>query len=87
MTCAHHNCDNSGELPGSQGPAKFDRWEIKGVISSNVCFLPMITPFSQACLELYRHYKNGHLLNAGGLNKQPRIYLQAMGVIDANAPN
>ncbi|MGI9202673.1 MAG: hypothetical protein ACR2Q3_01615 [Woeseiaceae bacterium] len=85
MTCDHHNCDADGSLPGSRGPAKFPRWEIKGVGSSAVCFLPMITAFSNDCLELYRHYKNGHLVVAGGLVDQPRVYLQAMGVIDANA--
>lgn len=85
MTCAHRHCDLGGELPGSNGPASFPKWEIKGVISSSVCLLPMVTAFSRECLELYRHYKNGHLLHAGGLTSQPQIYLEAMGLIDADA--
>lgn len=87
MNCSHHNCDFDGETPGSKGPAAFDRWEIKGVISSPVCLLPMISAFSTDCLDLYRHYKNGNLLRGGGLLNQPRIYLQAMGLLDANAPH
>ena len=85
MNCEHKNCDFDGELPGSNGPASFARWEVRGVISSRVCLLPMVSSFSDDCLELHRHYKNGHLLRAGGLTNQPRIYLQAMSLIDANA--
>lgn len=85
MTCQHRNCDSDGELTNSRGPAAFPRWQIKGVIESRVCLLPMISAFSSECLDLHRHYKNGQLLFAGGLINQPRIYLQAMSLIDANA--
>jgi hypothetical protein len=32
---------------------------------------------------MYRHYKNGILLNSGGLDDQPAIYLDAMELIDS----
>lgn len=82
-TCPHHNCDSDGSRPGSRGPGVPGQWEVRGVIRSNTCLLPMITAFSHECLRLYRHYKNGVLMHTGGLYDQPRVYIQAMGVIDA----
>lgn len=53
-------------------------------IESNVCFLPMITERSRFFLRLYSHYKNKHLVNAGGILDQPNIYLEAMELISGN---
>ena len=86
-TCIHHNCDSDGGRVGSKGPGYNGQWEIKGVIRSNTCLLPMVTDFSRACLRLYRHYKNGVLLRAGGLYDQPNIYIDAMGVVDGYQPS
>ena len=82
-TCQHRNCDLDGEKPGSNGPAGFDRWEIPGVIRSDICLLPMVTGFSRECLTLHRHYKNGVLIQSGGLYDQPNAYIQAMSILDA----
>ncbi len=83
-TCAHKNCDFDGNHTGSNGPGHPGQWEIPGVIRSRVCLLPMITDLSRECLRLYRHYKNGVLLRAGGVYDQPHLYAQAMGLIDGN---
>lgn len=32
--------------------------------------------------EIYRHYKAGHLWNAGGSSEQPAVYLDAMTIIN-----
>ena len=82
--CAHHNCDSDGSRLGSRGPGLPGQWEVKGVIRTSTCLLPMITAFSYECLRLYRHYKNGVMMRSGGLYEQPRAYTQAMGVIDAH---
>ena len=34
-------------------------------------------------ISLYRHYKNGFLPNQGGLYDQPQVFLDAMGIIEA----
>lgn len=83
QTCQHKNCDSDGSRAGSNGPGLPGQWEIKGVVKSNVCLLPMVSDFSRECLRLYRHYKNGILLRVGGVYDQPNLYMQAMGVIDA----
>lgn len=82
-TCPARHCDHDRKNPGSIGPASYDMWEVKGVIRSRVCLLPLVNDFSRECLQLYRHYKNGVLIHAGGLYDQPRRYVQAMGSIDA----
>ena len=83
-TCTHHHCDLDGSRPGSRGPSSYEQWEVKGVIKSKTCLLPLITAFTHECLRLYRHYKNGVLLQSGGLYNQPNKYIKAMGVIDGH---
>lgn len=83
-TCAARHCDDAGEMPGSIGPAPLARYEIPGVISSRTCLLPMVTPKSRECLRLYDHYKNGLLIESGGLYDQPNAYIEAMGLIDGH---
>jgi hypothetical protein len=82
--CRARHCDLDGEMPGSIGPAAFNIYEIPGVIASNVCLLPMVTAFSRECLRLYGHYKNSVFPFSGGVYEQPRRYMQAMELIDAN---
>ena len=43
----------------------------------------MVTAQSVQLLRLYRHYRAGHLLVAGGIGDQPSYYLDAMAEIDA----
>ena len=56
-------------------------WDVKGVIDSDVCLKPMITPFSYQMMGLYLHYEKGVLWQAGGISDQPAIYLHAMEII------
>lgn len=78
----NHHCDESGEWPGSRGPAGYDVCEIPGVLASRTCLLPMVTPQAIAIRHLYRHYRNHVLPFAGGLYNQPNYYMQAMTVCD-----
>jgi len=41
----------------------------------------MITELSDFLLRMNRHYRNGILLNEGGLLDQPNPYLEAMETI------
>jgi hypothetical protein len=43
----------------------------------------MVTAESVYLFSLFRHYKAGHLLNAGGISDQPELYLNAMQIIEA----
>lgn len=85
-TCSHKNCDFDGSRTGSNGPGLPGQWEVKGVIRSRVCLLPIITELSREFLRLYSHYKKSVLMHSGGLYNQPHIYTQAMGVINAYQP-
>jgi hypothetical protein len=38
---------------------------------------------SKEWIGLYRHYKAGHLLNAGGIADQPAAYFEAMNLISS----
>lgn len=42
----------------------------------------MVSQHSRQLLNLYGHYKAGHLYCAGGIGDQPNYYLEAMSVID-----
>jgi len=42
----------------------------------------MITASSRELIRLYQHYKNGVLLQAGGILNQPQAYAQAMETLD-----
>jgi len=82
-TCKRKHCDETGGTPGSIGPAGFPLYSIHNVIESRVCLLPMITPWSRQMLQLYEHYKAGHLVVSGGVLEQPAVYLAAMRTISA----
>jgi hypothetical protein len=43
----------------------------------------MITDAERILLKLHNHYKQGHLLTAGGIMDQPNYYLDAMEQISA----
>lgn len=80
MTCQHRHCDKSGEIPGSNGPAGYNKWSVPGVIESNTCLLPMVTDESRTYLKLNKHYKNGYLPHAGGLLDQLNPFITAMEI-------
>ncbi|WP_444919313.1 hypothetical protein ACJJID_00260 (plasmid) [Microbulbifer sp. CnH-101-G] len=42
----------------------------------------MVSAESNQLLRLYGHYRRGHLYSGGGISEQPRIYLEAMALID-----
>jgi len=46
----------------------------------------MVTDRSRTMLRLFRHYRNGVLINAGGLLDQPAAYVDAMDQIDSCMP-
>lgn len=68
-------------MPGSRGAASYDLHEVKGVIKSKTCLLPMVTDLSRDLLVLGRHYHSGKLAFSGGLLEQPNLYLEAMELI------
>ena len=75
-------CDEDMIWPGSKGPSPIKgKFTIKGVIESEICFLPMITEQSNFMLRLYIHYRNKILPFEGGLLNQPNKYLSAMEII------
>lgn len=70
-------CDASGRSTTG------DTWTIDGVLEdSPVCPRRLITAQSIFFLDLYQHYQRGVLPVAGGLLDQPRLYYQAMTIID-----
>ncbi len=81
FNCSHclwgRHCDKTN-------PAKYPIWIIREIgFESNICPLPMITPFSNELVRLYWHYKNHLLPFTGGILDQPNIYTEAMSLIDA----
>ena len=54
--------------------------KIDGVGELKTCPLPMITPFSSFLSSLSQHYRDGHLLETGGILDQPNIYLESMRI-------
>lgn len=84
-TCRLKNCDETGNWPGSLGPAPRPVWRVKSLdMKSTTCLLPMVTELSWWLLEQYQHYKNRMLPIAGGLLDQPNVYLKAMEFLDAH---
>lgn len=68
----------------SIGPHPLYNWrEIPGVITSNVCLLPMITEKTREAMRLHIHYKNNILPCAGGLYDQPAWYIEAMELLES----
>ena len=87
-TCKARHCDESGELPGSIGPAPFELFIVenptrpgKPLISSNTCLLPKIDAATWYLFRLHSHYKNSVLLVAGGIMDQPNKYIATMDLI------
>ncbi|TKB53306.1 hypothetical protein [Ferrimonas aestuarii] len=77
--CPHRHCSE-------EKAAQFDVWVITlGGFEHRmrVCPKPQITAATQQLLSLFGDYRQGYLLNAGGLNEQPFRYLQAMRLIDS----
>lgn len=42
----------------------------------------MVKPEAMDVLFLFQHYKNNYLLEAGGLNDQPALYLEIMEMVE-----
>ena len=76
------HCDADGLIEGSVGKAPFPKWEIAGVINSDICLLPMINECSALMIRLYSHYKNGLLPYGGGIFEQPNKFMRSMEIIE-----
>lgn len=81
-TCAHHHCDETGEIECSKGPAPYPKWVINGE-ESRTCPLPQVTALSREMLRLHLHYRAGHLPLSGGVMDQPAGFLRAMEIIES----
>lgn len=74
------------------GEAPFERWKIPGeplferdgesVNATRRCPRRLIADDTHYLMEMFGHYKAGHLCAAGGLMKQPALYMDAMRAID-----
>lgn len=47
-----------------------------------VCPKTLVSDKSIFLVDLFRHYRNGHLYKGGGINNQPAWYLKAMLIIE-----
>jgi hypothetical protein len=75
-------CDTCDCIEGRQPTG--GRWRIPDAkIITEVCPRQQLSQFSLQMLEMYRHYEQGLLPEAGGLLDQPTAYLRAMSVIDS----
>jgi hypothetical protein len=68
-------------------PARIKQWVIKDArgrvqMESDICLLPMITPFSSQIMDLLQHYRQGRFPLGGGVLDQPNAYLEAMRVVE-----
>lgn len=50
---------------------------------STGCPFKSVSQFAEVMMELYGHYKQGHLLMSGTIAHQPNWYVEAMSVIQA----
>lgn len=61
----------------------YPRWTLDGVMQdSRHCPRQATPPEAWQWVDLYRHYRDGHLLRAGGIEEQPALYLTVMRLID-----
>jgi hypothetical protein len=58
------------------GVSPYPRWELKGVFA-------MTARCPRRWLDLYSHYRAGHLYSPGGVENQPAKYLVVMRLIAA----
>jgi hypothetical protein len=66
------------------GNAGFKKWEIAGLLEPTArCPRRSISARTAFYLSLYPHYRAGHLLYAGGIADQPALFMEAMGLIQA----
>lgn len=63
------------------GDAGFEKWEIVGLFKSRICPRRLVTSQSVAWINLFNHYRAGHLAVGGGIVDQPAIYLHVMELI------
>ena len=71
-----------GRHCNDDNPESYAMIVIPGVIESRTCLLPMVTPRERFMLDLFRHYRNGVLYQAGGIMNQPAYYSEAMLIIE-----
>ena len=83
QTCTAKHCDR---FPDSIGPANYPIFELDGE-KWNECPLPFVDDFSVHLIGLYSHYKNGLLPFGGGLYDHPKVFLDAMSIIEARLEN
>lgn len=50
--------------------------------STRSCPRRMVTEESWFLLAIFRHHRNGHLYESGGIADQPARYLSAMSIIE-----
>jgi hypothetical protein len=63
------------------GQQSYDRWELKGVLTTRTCPRRLTDAESYEWLPLFSHYRAGHLLTSGGIMDQPAAYFEAMNLI------
>lgn len=68
------------------GVSSYPRWKDPVTLeNTNRCPRRAIPPATSRWIDLYPHYRAGHLLRDGGLERQPALYLAAMRLIEATA--
>lgn len=70
-------CDSSNPAPSEIFEIKVRGYDVK----QKTCFLPEVDRDAVHWLKLYGNYKDGYLLNSGGISSQPAPYLEAMRFI------
>ena len=73
-----------GKHCDASNPASSEIFEIRlpGYdVKQSTCFLPETDKEPLFWLKLYGNYKDGHLLNSGGISNQPAPYMEAMRFI------
>ncbi len=76
--------DGESPLPrfGVHGEPVFPDGEGGWTRTTRSCPRRLVTPESTFLLSLFRHYRNGHLYESGGVAAQPARYLSAMAIIE-----
>jgi hypothetical protein len=70
------------------GESPYPRWQIRGALElTKTCPRGSVSGESTQWLELFHHYKAGHLLRDGGIADQPARYVAAMRLIDITLRN
>lgn len=68
------HCNKDNPAPTDIFRLKHGDYEVK----QNTCFLPEFDQAASMMLKLHAHYRDGHLLCAGGIADQPAPYIASM---------